>query len=139
MYPVYMGDSTRDNFKANLKYYRKKKGLSQEKLSELIGFGGTYITEIESRHKFPKPETIDLIAMKLGIEPYMLFVQPDQREREGCGTNQSGMKSFAEILSCRFGEMLHDRMPEMISDIMEQEKLLLVQDSPLSPATGTSP
>lgn len=67
--------SVRQIFRENLKHYRKAKGLSQEKLSELIGYGGTYITEIESRHKFPKPETIDIIAQKLGVEPYMFFKQ----------------------------------------------------------------
>ena len=65
--------AVRQVFRENLKYYRKKMGISQEKLSELIGYGETYITEIESRRKFPKPETIDIIAQKLGIEPYELF------------------------------------------------------------------
>lgn len=64
---------TREIFRENLRFYRKQKGFTQEKLSELINYGETYITEIESRHKFPKPETIDLIAEKLGIEPYQLF------------------------------------------------------------------
>ena len=74
--------STRMIFRENLKYYRRKKGLSQEKLSEIIGFGGTYITEIESRHKFPKPETIDIIAEKLEIQPYMLFKPLENEELE---------------------------------------------------------
>jgi len=69
-------------FRENLKYYRRKKGLPQEKLSEIIGFGGTYITEIESRHKFPKPETIDIIAEKLEIQPYMLFKPLENEELE---------------------------------------------------------
>ncbi|MBP3773012.1 MAG: helix-turn-helix transcriptional regulator [Treponema sp.] len=68
----------RQIFRENLKHYRKAKGLSQEKLSELIGYGGTYITEIESRHKFPKPETIDIIAKKLEVEPYLLFKPLEQ-------------------------------------------------------------
>ena len=64
---------TREIFRVNLKYYRKLRGLTQEELSARIGYGETYITEIESRHKFPKPETIDHIASNLGIEPYKLF------------------------------------------------------------------
>ena len=71
----------RQIFRKNLKHYRKQKGLSQEKLSELIGYGETYITEIESRHKFPKPETIDIIAEKLEIEPYKFFM-PLELENE---------------------------------------------------------
>lgn len=72
----------RQTFRENLKFYRKKKGLSQEKLSEIIGFGGTYITEIESRHKFPKPETIDIIAQALEIEAYQLFKPLDYENLE---------------------------------------------------------
>ncbi|MBQ9205931.1 MAG: helix-turn-helix transcriptional regulator [Treponema sp.] len=73
---------TRHIFRENLKYYRKQKGYTQEKLSELIGYGETYITEIESRHKFPKPETIDLIASNLGIEPYQLFKSDPPKKME---------------------------------------------------------
>ena len=69
---------TRDIFRTNLKHFRKQRGLTQEALSILIGFGETYITEIESRHKFPKPETIDIIADKLKIAPYELFRPIDE-------------------------------------------------------------
>lgn len=69
--------TTREIFRENLKFYRKTRGISQEKLSEMIGYGITYITEIESRKKFPKPETIDLIAEKLGIQPYQFFLPKD--------------------------------------------------------------
>ncbi|MBO4439260.1 MAG: helix-turn-helix transcriptional regulator [Spirochaetaceae bacterium] len=120
-----MGSSTRDNFKANLKHYRKQKGLSQEKLSEIIGFGGTYITEIESRHKFPKPETIDIIAQNLDIEPYQLFISPEKDYKQIEAT-QVALKSVAEKISDRFTTLIHDKMVEEISDIMEQENLILV-------------
>lgn len=72
---------TREIFKDNLKFYRKQKGFSQEKLSELIGYGITYITELETREKFPKPETIDLISEKLGILPYQLFMPRDMKSQ----------------------------------------------------------
>ncbi|MBR0495551.1 MAG: helix-turn-helix transcriptional regulator [Treponema sp.] len=72
----------RQIFRENLKYYRRQKGLSQEKLSEIIGFGETYITEIESREKFPKPETIDIIAQKLEVEPYKFFKPRSYEENE---------------------------------------------------------
>ena len=122
-----MGCNTRDYFKANLKYYRKQKGLSQEKLSEIIGFGITYISEIESRKKFPRPETIDLIAQNLSIEPYQLFVPPEAREKTIVVTEQTVVNSVPEKLSSHFGTMLHDRIQEDIVDIMAKENLMLVQ------------
>lgn len=84
----------RQVFRENLKYYRKQKGLSQEKLSEIIGFGDTYITEIESRQKFPKPETIDIIAQKLEIEPFQFFKPLNYEEIEKSEAN----KKIDEIL-----------------------------------------
>lgn len=88
---------TRKIFKENLKFYRKQKGLSQEKLSELIGYGVTYITELESRNKFPKPETIDLIAEKLGILPYQLFMPQELKPKTA-----ENIVSFAQDLRNAF-------------------------------------
>lgn len=68
-------------FKENLKYWRNKANLTQEQLSEKIGYGGGYISEIESRNIFPKPETIDAIAQALNIAPAQLF------EEQGCPKN----------------------------------------------------
>ena len=101
---------TREIFKENLKYYRKQKGLSQEKLSELIGYGTTYITEIESRHKFPKPETIDIIAEKLEIEPYQLFL------KLGCPENvmKYAKSNFLSVVSERIFTSLTEDLQEKI-------------------------
>ena len=71
----------RDAFKENLKYWRNKAGLTQEQLSEKIGYGSGYISEIESRNMFPKPETIDAIARVLNITTTQLF------EEQGCPKN----------------------------------------------------
>ncbi len=71
----------RETFKENLKYWRNMANLTQEQLSELIGYGSGYISEIESRDIFPKPETIDAIANALKIAPSQLF------ESQGCPKN----------------------------------------------------
>ena len=61
--------TTREIFRANLKYYRKQNHYTQEKLAELIDCNPKYITEIESR------------AKALNITPEQLF------RSEGCPTN----------------------------------------------------
>ena len=71
----------RETFKENLKYWRNNANLTQEQLSEKIGYGSGYISEIESRDIFPKPETIDAIAAALKITPAQLF------ESQGCPKN----------------------------------------------------
>ena len=102
--------STREIFRLNLKRYRKEKGLSQEKLSELIGFGETYITEIESRHKFPKPETIDIIAQKLDVEPYLFFkpadsVSADEEKQRALSEAQASFSEKLRLLQQQINDL----------------------------------
>ncbi|MBR3549980.1 MAG: helix-turn-helix transcriptional regulator [Treponema sp.] len=73
--------SIREIFRQNLRYYRKKCGLTQEALSEKIGLNPKYITNIEAQSKFPSAETIDAIALALNIKPSQLFIE------EGCPVN----------------------------------------------------
>ena len=104
---------TREIFKENLKFFRKQKGLTQEKLSELIGYGVTYITEIESRKKFPKPETIDLIAEQLEIEPYQLF------QKMNCPENikQFAQNDFITQLSEKLSTDIQSKITQGICDV----------------------
>ena len=107
---------TREVFKENLKFYRRKKGFSQEKLSELIGFGETYITEIESRHKFPKPETIDLIAEKLEIESYQLFQKLGCPENIKTYSDNNFVSSLSKRLCANLSKTLQEQIEREISD-----------------------
>ena len=75
--------TTREIFKRNLKYYRKKKGLTQEQLAELVNCNPKYISEIESRNKCPSAETIDALASVLEISAAQLF------EEEGSPRNMA--------------------------------------------------
>ena len=65
--------TTREIFKRNLKYYRRKKGLTQEQLAELINCNPKYISGIESRNKFPSAEVIDALALALEVSVSQLF------------------------------------------------------------------
>lgn len=63
----------RHTFIENLKYYRKQKGFTQEKLAEAIGMSTSYIGDMEARERFPSPETIDKIADALSMETSLLL------------------------------------------------------------------
>ena len=93
-------------FKENLKYWRTKANLTQEQLSEKIGYGGGYISEIESRNIFPKPETIDAIAKVLNIKPYQLF------EEQGCPQNiiSFNKEEFIKEITSELYEQLNESM-----------------------------
>ena len=68
-----MSEPLRDIFIRNLKFYRKKSGLSQEKLSYAINMSMNYINQLENKNSFPPPEIIDKISEVLKIQSAKLF------------------------------------------------------------------
>lgn len=94
--------TVREIFKSNLKYYRKKNAVTQEQLAELINCNSKYISEIESRNKFPSAETIDAICDALKIKPAQLF------DEEGSPENVISFDKhrFSEQIA---GELHHNR------------------------------
>ena len=69
-----MTNSTIDIFRNNLRFYRNEQGLTQEKLSELIGISTDYLSEIERGKKTPSFKRMEIIAKALHIEVYKLFM-----------------------------------------------------------------
>lgn len=51
----------------NLKYYRKKYNLSQEKFAEILGTTLSYLNQIENNKVDVKSSTIDKFAKKINI------------------------------------------------------------------------
>ena len=64
-----------DDFIANLKYYRKEKKISQEKLAELCDCATSTIGCIESGRQTPSFELLVKIAKALNISPADLFLR----------------------------------------------------------------
>lgn len=62
-------------FGTNLRYYRNKLGISQEKFGEMCGLHRTYISDIERFNRSISLENIQKIADALGIETYKLFLE----------------------------------------------------------------
>jgi transcriptional regulator with XRE-family HTH domain len=60
-------------FIANLKAYRKLRGISQMQLAELCDSSTGYIGEIESGKRFPSVNMIERIAGALETESWHLF------------------------------------------------------------------
>ena len=61
-------------FGTNLRTYRNKLGVSQEKFAEMCGLHRTYISDIERFKRSIALENVQKIADALGIETYKLFV-----------------------------------------------------------------
>lgn len=54
-----------ENLAINLKYYRKKYNLSQERFAEILGTTLSYLNQIESNKVDVKSSTIDKFAKKI--------------------------------------------------------------------------
>ena len=67
-------------FGERVKYYRKSKGLSQEKLSEYCELHPTYIGQIERGEKNASLETIMRICKGLEVSPESLFEKLDYEQ-----------------------------------------------------------
>ena len=64
----------REIFAKNLKENRQKRGLSQEKLAELVNVSTHHIAMIELTRSFPASELMERLADALNIEIHELFV-----------------------------------------------------------------
>lgn len=106
-------NSIREIFVNNLKYYRKQKGISQEKLSYAVDKSIAYINQIENKDTWPQPEMVDKIAVALGIPSSALF------EERGCPNNQKA------VFDNTYGKSLEKELLSRIEkEIKEVCKLL---------------
>jgi transcriptional regulator with XRE-family HTH domain len=66
-------------FMRNLKLYRKRRDLSQEKLAEACGISINHLASIEMGRRFPSPDTFQAIADALEITPSILLADPEKQ------------------------------------------------------------
>lgn len=64
-------------FGENLRYYRKKAGLTQEEFAEKIGVGSVHIGNLEVGKKFVSADMLETISAALNVSPSALFYSPD--------------------------------------------------------------
>jgi len=67
---------------ANMRKWRKRAGISQEKLANLCGTAPCYIRQIETGRKCPSLSYIGKIASALRVAPHQLFYYEAQLEEE---------------------------------------------------------
>ena len=69
-----MTNSTINKLKENIKKYREKLNISQEKLSEKAGVSTDYISLIERGKRTPSLKRLCKIAEALGVEVHELLM-----------------------------------------------------------------
>lgn len=106
-----MSEPLRDIFIRNLKFYRKKSGLSQEKLSYAINMSMNYINQLENKNSFPPPEIIDKISEVLKIQPAKLF----DETQSPSNIIANDRTAFANELAANIQERLKSDIQKAIS------------------------
>lgn len=64
-------------FGTNLRKYRNKLGVSQEKFAEMCGLHRTYISDVERFQRSIALDNVQKVADALGIETYRLFIEEE--------------------------------------------------------------
>jgi transcriptional regulator with XRE-family HTH domain len=100
-------------FAENMKKYRKKAKLTQEKLAEICDTDFRYIGQIETETRCPSLEYVERIANALKIAPYRLFYDENYKEDEGFVALQREQKQ-------KIKAMLFENFTQICSIIDEQ-------------------
>jgi transcriptional regulator with XRE-family HTH domain len=98
----------------NIKYFRKKLGLSQEELSERCDYSNTYVGKIERGDRSPSLDTLVRIASALDVELIRLF-DPLESELTPTGSlGDPGSASPYDLMIRRFNYLVGHLDPEGI-------------------------
>lgn len=103
-------------FVNNLKFYRKKIGMSQEKLSHAVGRSIAYINQIENKDTWPQPEMVDKIAEILGIPPSALFREDGCPENVKLFSKSEFIENVSENLFSSLKSMISSEMQRILSE-----------------------
>jgi transcriptional regulator with XRE-family HTH domain len=66
-------------FGSNLKYYRKKRGLSQEQLAGKLGITSKHLSAIETGAAFVSAELLEKLAQNLEVSVSALFYSANEK------------------------------------------------------------
>lgn len=65
--------SLKENFGSRLKEIRRSRGLTQDKLAEMIDMDTPNLCKMENGNHFPQPKNLEKIAKALNVEVKELF------------------------------------------------------------------
>ena len=66
----------------NVRFYRKKTGLSQLKMAYQIEIAPSYLAEIERGKQYPSLKILEKISNYFGIEPYKLLYPMENSKKD---------------------------------------------------------
>ena len=63
-----------------IKYFRKKQGLSQTQLAEIVNIEMKSLSRIESGHNYPQCENLVAIARALKVAPWQVYFNEGEKD-----------------------------------------------------------
>lgn len=105
---MYMKTPLETVFRDNLRFYRQKAKLSQEKLSALLDKNINYINIIESGKSLPPITMIERIAQILQVEP-KCFLEPMEKEE-----NFFDKEAFVSNVKNEIAESVEDILRKLL-------------------------
>lgn len=96
---------------AYLKKHRRKAGLTQERLAEIIDYTPSYISEIERGNREPKLDVLTKLMRELKIDPRDLF---EECSRTPIHANHSLYSQY-----CFIGKQMSDEQLQRVLAIIE--------------------
>ena len=105
-----------ETFINNLKFYRKKAGLTQAQLALLIDKSFNYINGIECGVSFPPPDVIEKIVDKIDVLPVQLFGE------NGCPINivSFNKEKIVDEITQNLYARLRDEIHKEIEKVLER-------------------
>ena len=73
------GEEILETLSTNIKFFRKDKGWTQEKLAEEAEMSVQAINFFEGKRRWPGEDSLSKIASALNIEVYQLFIPHDSK------------------------------------------------------------
>jgi len=90
---------------SNMKFYRKKLGMTQAKLAEKADLSENYIALIETGKRFPSVEMIECIAVVLEKDTLELFSPKQDEEKAKAAMKTKILSDIDAILTVRLNEI----------------------------------
>jgi transcriptional regulator with XRE-family HTH domain len=104
----------REILAANIKEYRRKRGITQSELAERSNISANFMGMIEQERKFPAPEVLDRIAEALGIDTSELFITDVSPQAE--------LKKLHKAILAGLNQAIGDAVDKAIANKYQSER-----------------
>ena len=117
-----------------IRYLRKQRGLSQEKLAECLNIATTSLSYIETGRGFMTLATLENMSRILQVEPYEIFkfssVQTNEEMYEKIITKLNLIKKFLKlVLTLDFLVLIKLTVPMVVFFVQNLEVVILLEIS----------